>query len=331
MSWHPVIRRGALLLLLYVVVLGLVACAIEGNPGSTPVAQQEVSSNPHALPSATPTLDDPTSTPAPKATLTPTLPPTPTATIEPTATPSPTPWPYVVVIDPGHGGRDLGARRFNDERRMEYHESTVTLEVGLLLRDELESRGFQVVMTREGDYEVAPELRDGGGAGAADFTLIESQARVDLANAAGGDLLLSIHKNAFEYPDGRRGLDVGGIQTYYCADRSFGDDNHRFAVLVHRAVMEAFLDFGYEIQDRGVLQDTYLSAPNSPRRYLILLGPESPRIVRPSQMPGVLSEPLFITHEVEGQMARDPEVLARLAVAYADAIEAFFLGVDPRE
>ena len=327
-SYHSPVHRSVLLLALCLALLGLAGCAAGVESDPTPVSQ-EVSSNPQTLPSATATIGAPTATPLPTATSAPTL--TPTAKAEPTATSTPTPWPYVVVIDPGHGGRDLGARRFNDGGRMEYHESTVTLEASLLLRDELESRGFTVVMTREGDYEVAPELRDGGNPSAGDFTLVESQARVDLANAAGGDLLLSIHMNAFEYPDGRRGLDVGGIQTYYCAERSFGDDNHRFAVLIHQTMIEAFLDFDYELQDRGVLEDSYLAAPGSERRHLILLGPESPRIVRPSQMPGVLSEPLFITHEVEGEMARDPVVLTRLAVAYADAIEAFFLGVDPRE
>ncbi len=266
-----------------------------------------------------------TSTPVPSVT------PTPPSTPEPSATPTTKPLPYVVVVDPGHGGRDLGARHFDADGRMVYHESQVNLELGLLVRDELVRRGFQVVMTREGDYEVNADDRDVSGDGVLDFTVDESQARVDLANAAGGDLLLSLHQNAFEYPDGSRGLDVGGSETYYCADRTFSDESHRFAVLVHTAVVQAFYDMGYEIRDRGIHDDAYLATPGSPRRHLILLGPQSERIVRPSMMPGALSEPLFITHEIEGQMARDPDVLERLALAYADAVQAFFEGIDPRE
>lgn len=285
-------------------------------PAETSTPNPVIEPSPTAAPSATPTS-------APTA--------EPTATSEPTPTPEPTSVPYLVVIDPGHGGRDLGARRFNDEGRMVAYESQINLELGLLLRDELVRRGFQVVMTRDGDYAVNADDEDVNGDGELDYTVDESQKRVDIANEVGADLLLSLHQNAFEYPDGRRAPDVGGCQTFYCADRPFGDDNHRFATLVHQAVLAALADLGYESYDRGVMDDYYLVTPDSTGQHIILLGPESERIVRPSQMPGALSEPMYITHEVEGELAQDPAALARLAVGYADAIEAFFRGEDPRQ
>jgi N-acetylmuramoyl-L-alanine amidase len=300
-----------------------VATPEAANPGSEAVVTPETST-----PAPTPTVEaSPTAAPTPSATPT----STPTTAPTPTHTPAPTRAPYVVVIDPGHGGRDLGARRFNDEGRMVAYESQINLELGLLLRDELERRGFRVVMTRDGDYAVNADDEDIDGNGELDYTVDESQKRVDIANEAGADLLLSLHLNGFEYPDGRRAPDVGGSQTFYCADRRFGDDNHRFAVLVHRAMLAAFADLGYDIHDRGVTDDYYLVTPDSTGQHIIVLGPESERIVRPSQMPGALSEPLYITHAVEGDLAQDPAVLARLAAGYADAIEAFFRGEDPRE
>jgi len=86
-------------------------------------------------------------------------------------------------------------------------------------------------------------------------------------------------------------------------------------------------DYGYPIQDRGVLDDAILVTPDSPGRHLILLGPESERIVRPSEVPGALSEPLFITHKEEGLLARDPAFLKALADAYAQAGEACASGL----
>ncbi len=327
---------GAALLFTLLVGLLAVACtddlsqtsaALGDDPPITLEAPEAQEPSPTALPPTAPA----SATPAPSATPTASATPAPSATPEPSATPVPTLSPYVVVIDPGHGGYDLGARRFDDQGRMVYHESTVNLELGLLLRDELQRRGLQVVMTRDGDYSVNGEDADINGDGEFDYTVDESQARVDVANAAEADLLLSLHQNAFEYPDGSRAPDIGGSQTFYCADRPFGDDNHRFAALVHQAILTAFADLGYDMYDRGVQDDYYLITPDSTGQHLILLGPESERIMRPSQMPGALSEPLYITHEVEGEMAQDPAVLARLAQGYADAIEAFFRGEDVRE
>ncbi len=315
--------RAALLLGALLGALWAVACAGEPFPVD-------------ALPVATLAAVE-ASTPARQALLPMAVPPTvqptmlPSATPAPTATLEPTRVPYTVVVDPGHGGRDLGARRFDEQGRMVAYESQVNLELGLLVRDELERRGYTVVMTRDRDVAVNAEDEDSNGDGEVEYTVDESQKRVDVANAAGADLLLSLHQNAFEYPDGRRAPEVGGSQTFYCADRPFGDENHRFAVLVHQAVLAAFADLGYQIQDRGVMDDFYLMTPDSTGLHIILLGPESERIVRASQMPGALSEPMYITHEREGELAQDPVALARVAAGYADAVDAFFQGKDPRE
>jgi N-acetylmuramoyl-L-alanine amidase len=268
------------------------------------------------------------------ATLTPSAtiaPPTPTVALTSTPAPSPTPTAraFTIAIDPGHGGDDLGARHFDDQGRMVYSESTVNLELGLLVRDALVARGYRVLLTRDRDRTVNEDEVDVNGDGEFEFTLDEMQARVDLINAGGADLVLSIHNNAYQDASGNTVADLGGIQTYYCADRTFGEDNLRFALLIHERLIAAMHDYGYDIQDRGVLDDAVLEASDSPGKHLILLGPKYERIVRPSEMPGALSEPLFITHTLEGDLARDPALLAALAVAYADAVEAYVGGVDP--
>ena len=100
----------------------------------------------------------------------------------------------VIVLDPGHGGSDAGAIGPSGVT-----EKYVALEVSLKARDLLTASGYQVVMTRTTDVDVAAP-------GVPDST--ELQARVDKAppNAA---LFISVHCNAFS--NGK----ANGMETYH--------------------------------------------------------------------------------------------------------------------
>lgn len=254
------------------------------------------------------------------ATASPTATPVPSPSCTPPPTPTPTPPAPLIAVDAGHGGRDLGARHFDARGEMDYHESTVNLDLALLVRDALLRRGFRVLLVRDGDYLLNDWDEDTNGDGTIDWA-DDLQTRIDLVNAQGADLLLSIHQNAFYYRSGADSSDVGGTITYYCGDRPFSDESLRFAWLVQEALVATFREeLGHDVDDRGVEDDVALGA------HLILLGPESERTARPSEMPGVLSETMFITHRREGMLARDPEALRALAEAYANAVEAYFAG-----
>jgi N-acetylmuramoyl-L-alanine amidase len=245
-------------------------------------------------------------------------------------TPSPTPIPPIIAIDAGHGGRDLGAVIVNERRRIDVTESNINLAIALDLEGILLERGYRVFMVRTGDYELNEERRDVNEDGVVDY-VDELQARVDAINEAGADLLLSIHQNSFVWPNGSPAPDVGGTLTFYCADRPFSDKSLRFAQLVQAELLATFQELGYDMRDRGVLRDTAFSTAANPDAYLILLGPETKRIARASQMPGVLSEPLFLTHREELALVKDETVRYRLAVAYADAIDAYYASLDHAE
>jgi len=79
----------------------------------------------------------------------------------------------VVVIDPGHGGRDPGAIA-----RSGLQEKIVNLSVGRAVASLLRRRGVQVTMTREDDRFL--ELND----------------RADIANRLRADLFVSIHADS---------------------------------------------------------------------------------------------------------------------------------------
>jgi N-acetylmuramoyl-L-alanine amidase len=211
---------------------------------------------------------------------------------------------------------------------MVFHESTITLQVALLVGEKLQALGYDVFYTRDGDYDPNMYEREVTGDGKIDLRDVV-QARTDLVNESGADLLLSIHFNAWEHPDDELVRRTGGIETYYCPDRPFGRQNLRFATLVHEHILAAIRAYGYDLDDRGLRIDHEPASPGSPGRHLMILGPVDDVIVRASQMPGVLSEPMFITCDAEAELMQWEEVQEILAQAYVDAIVAFFEEQEP--
>ena len=91
-----------------------------------------------------------------------------------------------VVIDAGHGGKDPGAIGVGGLR-----EKDVNLAIAKQLERHLQSDGFEVVHTRKGD------------------STLDLEQRTAIAEAAGGDLFVSIHANSSPRRKTR------GIEIYY--------------------------------------------------------------------------------------------------------------------
>jgi len=229
----------------------------------------------------------------------------------------------LIAVDPGHGGRDLGVRHFNENGHMDLYESEVNLALALRVAHRLRRIGYRVLLTRDGDYALNAEGLDVNGDGEVNY-IDEAQARVDLINENHADLLLSIHQNGFYLPDGSQDRETGGTVTFYCADRPFSADSFRFASLVQEEIVTTLTSLGYDVQDRGVMDDIVLKEEGEPGEHLILLGPKGKRIVRPCMVPGVLSETLFITCDREAALLQQDLVLDALANAYVTAVEAYF-------
>ncbi|MDD3117894.1 MAG: N-acetylmuramoyl-L-alanine amidase [Victivallales bacterium] len=106
-----------------------------------------------------------------------------------------------IVIDPGHGGNDEGARG-----RI-YREKDLALEMGLKLRDALEKMGYKVVMTRTDDRTVSLEQR------------------TRLAASVKADIFISIHCNK------AADRSVSGLETFAMpaigAPSTYGSSNNR--------------------------------------------------------------------------------------------------------
>lgn len=96
--------------------------------------------------------------------------------------------PYVVYIDPGHGGYDPGAQGNG------IVEKDIVLSLGLRLKDKLEANGIKVIMSRTSDVYVSLEDRSKG------------------ANNANPDMFISIHINS------AGATSASGIETFYKKD-----------------------------------------------------------------------------------------------------------------
>ncbi|BCX07779.1 MAG: N-acetylmuramoyl-L-alanine amidase [Fischerella sp.] len=120
----------------------------------------------------------------------------------------------VIVVDPGHGGKDSGAPGLGG-----LLEKDVVLPIGRRVAAILEQNGYQAVLTRDSDY------------------FVELQGRVDIAERANATLFVSIHANSVDQRP-----DVNGLETYYY------DSGYRLAQVVHNSILSKIST----LKDRGV-------------------------------------------------------------------------------
>ncbi|BAZ14394.1 cell wall hydrolase/autolysin [Calothrix sp. NIES-4071] len=120
----------------------------------------------------------------------------------------------VVIIDPGHGGRDSGALGIGGSM-----EKNIILPIGIRVAQILQQNGVQAVMTRNADY------------------FVTLQGRVDMAQQINASVFVSIHANSA----GASRPDVNGLETYYY------DSGLELARIVHSSILQSL-----NVRDRGV-------------------------------------------------------------------------------
>ena len=87
-----------------------------------------------------------------------------------------------IIIDVGHGGKDSGTV-YDDIK-----EKDLNLSIALKLKEELIMNGVDVIMTRDGDYDLA--LPNANRRKKSDF-----DNRIEMINDSGANMYLSIHIN----------------------------------------------------------------------------------------------------------------------------------------
>jgi N-acetylmuramoyl-L-alanine amidase len=226
-----------------------------------------------------------------------------------------------VFLDAGHGGVDPGAVGVTQSGAT-VHEADLTLPVVLDTMSLLRAQGFRVVLSRTTGGSVArltaADLANG------ELTVQGSHddvaARDRCANLARATILVGVYFDA-----GTSSGNAGSI-TAYDGARPFAAANLRLATLVQTEVLAALNAHGWAIPDDGVVSDVSLGGPPlsataAAYGHLLLLGPALPGwFDTPSQMPGALIEPLFVTDPFEASIAASPAGQEAIAAGLDQAV-----------
>lgn len=216
-----------------------------------------------------------------------------------------------IVIDPGHGGKDYGAKGAKG-----LLEKEVVLDISLKLKKLIEkSMGYKVILTRSSDV------------------FIQLKERTAIANSNNADLFISVHANA-----SKRKM-ASGIETYYLdfaksgrALETAARENKtplskiRDDVQYILADMVANTKMNKSSQLAGIIQNSLikgirknfkevkdLQAKGGP--FYVLYG---------ASMPSVLVETSFISNPVEGKRLRSAWYRERIAQCILNGVKRFF-------
>lgn len=216
----------------------------------------------------------------------------------------------LIVIDPGHGGVEEGAKGVNG-----ILEKDVVLEISkkmdTLLRNEL---GVNTLLTRKSDLDIPLEQR------------------TKMANDNGADLFISVHANASLTKQAQ------GIETYYLDntdDKSSlklakrenttqtggGLDDLSFIIsdLIQNAKLDESISLAHHIQNalHSHLSREYEGVKNlgvKKAPFYVLVG---------AHMPCVLVEVSFIDHPKEGKLLTSSRYQKVIAWALVDGVRSF--------
>lgn len=219
----------------------------------------------------------------------------------------------IVVIDPGHGGKDGGAVGYKKTL-----EKKIVLDISKKMAAILRDRGYTVHLTRNGDR------------------YIKLRSRTGFANKKNADLFISIHANAVPKRNAKKAY---GIETYFLSpsrseratnaaamensaeieDMNFYGKSvflnalnsekiiasHKLAIDLQSSVLASLRSRYEKIKDGGVREGPFW----------VLVG---------AQMPAVLVEVGFITHPTEAVRLKTASYQDYFARGLADGVERYF-------
>lgn len=224
----------------------------------------------------------------------------------------------VIVIDPGHGGKDGGASGLSRN----YPEKRVVINIASDLARILRKAGHKVYLTRTKDV------------------FLKLQTRTKFANRRKADLFISIHANAVPK---RNASKAQGIETYFLSNNvdAGSERAKRVAKMENSKDLKDVTYYGQQdfinILNREKIHKSERLALDLQRNTLAELRKhyktvrdggvrEGPFwILVGAQMPAVLVEVGFITHPAEGKRLTSRSYHKRFAKGLADGIEQYFL------
>jgi N-acetylmuramoyl-L-alanine amidase len=224
----------------------------------------------------------------------------------------------IVVVDPGHGGKDPGAIGYNDLK-----EKDVVLSVSLKLRDMLKNLpAITTLLTREKDI------------------FIPLAERTEFANKQKADLFVSVHADAVP-GDAKRKNATRGYKIYFLSQAKNEED--KLVAMRENAVIQleekpqnysnlqsvlidmAGNEFLKESQDMCILLDLKFSSVLRKKIEKLHLGVGQANfwVLNGAYMPSVLIETGFLSNPDEAKLLADKEFQKTIAKGMYEAIANF--------
>jgi N-acetylmuramoyl-L-alanine amidase len=205
----------------------------------------------------------------------------------------------VVVIDPGHGGNDLGAE--GPEGTL---EKAVTLNLARLIAERLTTR-YQVALTRSDDYGMAlPE-------------------RTAVANRSAADIFISLHTGS-----GFISSIVGSAVYFY---QTSAESSLTAEIKIPKSLTESSpplswdqIQLKYLISSEKLAKSIQQAIAGTRRSPDTKIQGAPLLVLEGADMPAVAIEIGNMSNPNEEKMLRDPEFLARMAGAIVQGIDRFF-------
>jgi len=231
----------------------------------------------------------------------------PRPTPRPPAAPGDGPAIRTVVIDPGHGGEEVGARGPGGTL-----EKDVSLAIARMLRAELTNAlGVQVFLTRDADTD------------------LDLDSRTAIANNYKADLFVSIHANA------SRAQGARGSEVYFLSYQASDDDARRTAQI--EGVAEPFSQAGsdlalvlWDMAQAEHLEESSALATRIQDELASVTGAEGRgvkqapfRVLVGASMPAVLVEVAFISNPDEERQLASESYQSRIAAALLRGIARY--------
>lgn len=218
----------------------------------------------------------------------------------------------IIVLDPGHGGKDPGAIS-----RSGKYEKHITLAMAKETREYLEDAGYKVVLTRSTDKA------------------IPLRRRYQIAHEADGDLFISIHA------DSAKNRSARGLSVYTISERASDKEAAALAERENKADILLGLDLNdYNPDVSNILIDlAKIDTMNNSAIYAkhlvkemkkeTTLVPNAHRfagfaVLKSTNIPSVLLELGYLSNPREDKLLQKKSYRRKLARALVRAVDKFF-------
>ena len=219
----------------------------------------------------------------------------------------------IVVLDPGHGGKDPGAIG----RSYKTYEKNITLQMGKELKRQLEAKGYKVYLTRSTDI------------------FIPLRRRVAIARGYHADLFISIHA------DSTVNRKAQGFSIYTLSETASDKEAEALAERENKADIIDGMDFSDnspEINDvlislsqndsRNKSSKFATYVVNEVRRNIKLVNNAHKfagfAVLKAPDVPSVLLEMGYLSNYTEEKQLRQPEYRKKIANHMVKAVDRYF-------